>query len=231
MENNHSEMILPSEPLFTISESRGLSYLEERDLHVFAPGISTAGAVEIEMARRSSERVIVGTTIDPRGFDKTESLIKGLSLENQILVKFEDLREGCAYEDSSFDYIYSRLVLHYLSSQELDFALREFYRILKPSGKLFVVVRSKKNIPKGVEVKFDEETKLTTIPHSNGSNEIRYFHTPKSISEHIKKAKFVIKEVEEYREQLFVDFERKELSPTIRDHLIEVCAIKEDKKF
>jgi len=223
--------MIPSESLFTISERRGLSYLEERDLCVFAPGISTAGAVEIEMARRNPGRVVVGTTIDPKGFDETESLIKNLSLEGQILVRFEDLKEGCAYEDSSFDYIYSRLVLHYLSSQELDFALQEFYRILKPNGKLFVVVRSKKNIPKDVEVKFNKETKLTTILHDNGSKEIRYFHTPQSISEHIEKAKFVIKEVEEYREQLFIDFERKELSPTIRDHLIEVRAVKRDKKL
>ena len=55
--------------------------------------------------------------------------------------------------------------------------------------------------------------------------ETRYFHTPESIRKHLEKANFAIKETQEYQEQLYKDFMRKELAPIV-DHVIEVQAVK-----
>jgi len=211
---------------FAVSEKGVFSLLRDTDLSVYAPGISSAGRVEVEMANRNSERTIIGTTIDENGYRVTDKLIRDLGLQDQIEVKLEDLREKNNYPDESFDLIYARLVLHYLSAQDLDFVLEDFYRVLRPNGRLYVVVRSDENIPEDKEVMYDEKTKLTTIVHPGGSQEIRYFHSSKSIVKHIREAGFVLQDLDEYAEYLYIDFERKKRAPHV-DHLIEVCAYKE----
>jgi predicted SAM-dependent methyltransferase len=227
MSTNDSEKTNAPENKFTISEKGGLSYLRETDLAVYSPGISTAGGVEIEMARRNPNRILIGTTIDSKGFGKTAETVKELGLDNQVYVKFEDLREQNPYEEASFDFIYARLVLHYLTAQDLDFVLNDFHRVLKINGRLFIVVRSEKNISEDAQTSFDPETKLTTIEHPGGYPEIRYFHTPESIAQHLQRAGFSIEEISEYEEKLYLDFERKVESSYITDHLIEIRAFKE----
>lgn len=213
------------------SEARGLALMEENDLVIFSPGISTGGFAEINMARENSRRKIIATTIDENGLQYAREVIDAMKINDQIQTRLEDLRDGERYLPESFDFIYARLVLHYLSAQDLDKVLTNFHRILKPQGKLFIVVRSVKNIEEqGVNI-FDENTKLTTIPHYNSSGEIasleiRYFHTPKSIFVHLTRAGFSIKHIEEYQEQLYKDFMRKELAPKF-DHLLEVLATKQ----
>jgi cyclopropane fatty-acyl-phospholipid synthase-like methyltransferase len=211
----------------TISEKGGLAFLRDTDLLIYAPGISTAGRAEIEMVRRNPKRSIIGTTINQDGWGIANQTVREMGVEDQIEVRLEDLREENNYPSSFFDFIYARLVLHYLSAQDLDFVLKDFYKILKQEGRLFIVVRSEKDIPEEAEISFDSHTKLTTIEHPGGSSEIRYFHTPENITKHLQEAGLVINQIDEYEEKLYIDFERKQESPYITDHLVEVCAHKE----
>lgn len=215
---------------WSISEERGLWLIEDDDLVVFSPGMSTAGFAEIRMAQANPRRKVIATTIDESGLEFAQEVIGGVNLHGQIETLLEDLREENRYPDNSFDFIYARLVLHYLSAQDLDKVLCDFYRTLRPNGTLFIVVRSVKNIPEREDITFDQETQLTTIPHYDNQGEVtsletRYFHTPESIAEHLGNAGLNIRQIAEYREQLYKDFMRKELSP-IFDHVIEVLGEK-----
>lgn len=213
------------------SEEHGLAKLSPNDLTIFSPGISTAGFAEIRMVQDNPDRRVVATTIDEKGLIFAREIIEAIGLTNQIETKLEDLRESGEYPDNFFDFIYARLVLHYLSAQDLDIVLAEFKRTVKPNGKLFIVVRSEKNITESSdEATYDEATKLTSIPHyhSNGELrylEVRYFHSPETIREHLEKAGFTIVSIEEYQEHLYKDFQRSELSDRV-DHVIEVQATK-----
>jgi len=211
------------------SEEHGLASIRRDDIIVFSPGISTAGFAEIRMARGNPQRKVIATTIDKKGLGFAEQVIGEVGLTDQIETRLEDLREA-NYQDNYFDFIYARLVLHYLSSQDLDSVLANFHRILKDGGKLFVVVRSDKNIPKSDDLSFDEETQMTSIPHYDDEGNIsymetRYFHTSQTIRQHLEKANLNVDEIQEYQEQLYKDFMRKEISPNV-DHVIEVHASK-----
>lgn len=212
------------------SEEHGLALLEDSDLSIFSPGISTAGFAEIRMARGNPRRRIIATTIDQKGLQFAEEIITGVGLQNQIETKLEDVRYG-EYPPGSFDFIYARLVLHYLSSQDLDKVLAKFSSFLKPTGRLFVVVRSEKNIDRSDNnVAFDPDTHFTTYPNYDEERNIkkmsiRYFHTPESMTEHMKKSGFRISNLQEYEEQLYKDFMRREISPN-KDHVIEIVASK-----
>jgi hypothetical protein len=108
----------------------------------------------------------------------------------------------------------------------------ELHRILKPSGKLFVVVRSTEcPDAKRANVEFDTITHLTTCTvedqHSGRSyNYSRFFHTEDSIRHYIEKAGFDTLYTKAYDEQLFIDFMRTETAPTT-DNIIELLARKE----
>lgn len=173
----------------SISEEHGLALLSKTDLNVFSPGISTAGFAEIRMAKQNKERKIVATTIDDKGLDFANEVIKQMGLGSQIETRNEDLRSS-DYPENYFDFIYARLVLHYLSYSDLDNVLSMFYKSLKNNGRVFVVVRSIKNVDyNDPNITFDSNTKLTTIYYRNkegqvDGNSVRYFHTPKSMSEH-----------------------------------------------
>ena len=210
------------------SEERGLALIDDSDLVVFCPGISSAGFAEIRMARANSRRKVIATTIDVKGLAFAEEVINEVGIKDQIETRLEDLRGECSYPNEYFDTIYARLVLHYLSSQDLDKVLADFHRTLKQNGRLFIVVRSVKNVPDREDITYDDQTKLTTITHYQENGEVRYiesryFHTPESICWHLEKAGFSIEDVEEYQEQLYKDFMRKELAPNL-DHVIEVQA-------
>lgn len=215
------------------SEKHGLSLIEQHDFTIFSPGISTAGFAEIRMTRGNPQRKVIATTIDKKGLDFAKQVIEEVGLATQIETRLEDLRGAGDYPDNFFDFIYARLVLHYLSSQELDVVLANFNRILKNSGKLFVVVRSAKNILGRDDLSFDDKTQMTSIPHHDSEGnvsymETRYFHTPETIQQHLERAGFDVGEIQEYQEQLYKDFMRKEISPNV-DYVIEVIASKTSK--
>src|SRR5262245_49451875 len=147
----------------SVSEDNGIAALDSSDLKVYSVGISTGGAAEMRMAKALPTRHIIATTVDEEGVEYAKKCIKQEGLEEQIMVKLEDVSKPLPYTDGHFDFIYARLVLHYLSKQALDKALTELRRVLKPNGRMFVVVRStESDDAKAPDGTFDPETNLTT---------------------------------------------------------------------
>jgi SAM-dependent methyltransferase len=213
------------------SEDNGIAFLTDNDREIYSVGISTGGIAEICMAEANSDCHIVATTLDKEGVAFAQKFIKGKHLEHQIEAKIEDVAAPLPYKYSHFDYIYARLVLHYLPKSKLDIALAELHRILKPGGKLFVVVRSV-NCPDAKDPKatYDPETGLTTCVHTDEKTgrthtSVRYFHSEESIRKHVMEAGFAIEHVTSYDERLFTDFMRTKLAPH-DDNVVELVAIK-----
>lgn len=177
------------------------------------------------MANADPKRHIVATTIDVEGAAFARQYIEKASLLSQISIKMEDVAKLLLYADGYFDFIYARLVLHYLPKNDLVRALGELHRVLKRGGRLFVVVRSLDCLEaQGTGVKFDPESGMTTYV-SNGHSYSRHFHTEASIQNYLSAAEFGIKHVKSYEEQLCIDFQRTQLSCHV-DILIEVLATK-----
>jgi len=215
----------------SISEDHGIAALTDKDLQVYSVGISTGGVAEVRMAELSPKRHIVATTIDEAGAAFAKEQIAERHVENQIDVKIEDVAQPLLYPDDHFDYVYARLVLHYLPKNQLISALAELHRVLKPGGQLFVVVRSTK-CPDAVrkEAHFDSATNLTTctfVDEKTGRKHSysRYFHTEASIREYVSEAGFSVSYTKAYNEHLFIDFMRTEIAPEA-DNVIELLALK-----
>jgi ubiquinone/menaquinone biosynthesis C-methylase UbiE len=212
------------------SEDNGLAVLTDNDLTIYSVGISTGGVAEIRMAQTNPRRQIIATTIDAVGADFAEQQIAKAGYGQQIETKLEDVAKPLPYPDNTFDYVYARLVLHYLTEQELICALAEQHRILKPAGKLFVVVRSTK-CPNALQDNntFDPITHLTAYTYTNKTGEKkllrRFFHTEESIGDYVRDAGFSMRYIKSYDEQLFSDFER-EIQATDIDNVIELLAVK-----
>ena len=210
--------------MLSISEKNGIDLLEEKDINILSVGISTAGAAEIEMAKKNPKSHIIATTIDEDGMKNTQKIIKDFKLEERIELKIEDITKKLDYKDESFDYVYARLVLHYLDNQ--------INRILKKNGKLFVVVRSVNAWEAKLEgPSYDEETGLTKHPdlRTYGTDNVKYcyrrLHSEGSIREFLEKAGFLVKHIKTYEECLSVDYDRKNMNEKVSE-LIEVLATK-----
>lgn len=215
----------------SISEENGIAKLRNTDNIIFSPGISTAGFAEIRMVKDNPSRKVIATTIDQKGLDFANATINKLGFEKQIETKLEDLSGEWNYPENYFDFIYARLVLHYLSKSNLEKVLKNFNYSMKKGGLLFVVVRSVKNIDQNDKnVLYDPETSFTTVKYYDKNGKVegeskRYFHTQESISEHLKLAGLTIMESKEYKERLYKDFMRNEISP-VEDFVIEVLCKK-----
>lgn len=214
---------------FSESENAGIEWMPEDAQHVLSVGISTGGVAEIRMAELNPLRRIIATTLDEKGIDFAKKQIDDLGLSHQIDVKLEDVSKPLPYVEKSFDYIYARLVLHYLSKTELDAALYGLHKVLKPTGRFFAVVRST-DCPDAQreDASYDPDTGLTrcTVDEEGRAYSYkRYFHTQATITEHIEKAGFEVVSVIQYDEQLYKDFMRQEIADTT-DNVIEIRATK-----
>lgn len=214
----------------SISEGHGLEAMPTDALSIYSVGISTAGAAEIRMAEANPKRHVTASTIDKQGVAESQKKVKELGLSDRIEVKLEDVAQKLPYADNTFDYIYARLVLHYLTKQQLPETLAELYRTLKPGGKLFIVVRSTKNIDANERATgYDEHTGFTTFTTRPNTDlaEVRkrFFHTPESIASYVEKAGFKVIHNEQYDERLYHDYGRTILAQH-SDNLIEVIATK-----
>ena len=215
---------------FSESELHGLDAISIVDKNILSAGISTGGKTEIEMMRRFPDAHVTATTIDKEGVEHSKQMVLREGLTEKIEVKYEDVSAALPYEDSSVDYIYARLVLHYLPNQRLDASLQEFSRILKPGGKVYIVVRSTEcpdaKMP-GNE--YDEATGITTYhpvdPSGQRRSSVRRFHTVDSINGFVGKY-FKIEYTKQYDERLYRDYARTQQSPHT-DNVIELLAIKE----
>ena len=109
----------------SVSENNGIATLSDDDLQIYSVGISTGGIAEMRMAELNSQRMITATTIDVKGANFAKEHIEAKGLSSQVIVKIEDVSKTLPYEDDSFDFIYARLVFHYLPKIELIQALSE----------------------------------------------------------------------------------------------------------
>lgn len=209
----------------SISENNGIRFLDGSCRKIYSVGISTGGVAEMRMAREDTKRHITATTIDLKGVAYAKQRIHEQGLAEQIDVKVEDVAKPLPYKQGAFDYVYARLVLHYLEKEALLRALKELYRILRVGGRIFVVVRSTKCPEAQDKQAMYDATSCMTTYTSGGHAYSRYFHTERSIQEALILAGFSIEHTSAYDEQLCVDFERTQKARHI-DHLIEVLAIK-----
>jgi len=210
----------------SISEQNGLALLQDDDLNVLSVGISTGGAAEIQMLelekprQTDRQRHIIATTIDEKGLADTKKIIEELGLSDRIEAKLEDVSKPMPYADGYFDFIYARLVLHYLNDNEMKCALAELHRVLKDGGRMFVVVKSVKDYTNSLPgAEFNPETGFTKtpIPKTIGTDSVRWrnrrLHTKETIENFLNQAGFdVVDCTKEYNEQLFHDYMRTEVA-------------------
>lgn len=202
---------------FSISEEHGINLIEKNDLNILSVGISTSGAAEIKMATKNINSHIIATTLDKKGMEFSKKTIKEHGLEERIEIKIEDVSKKMPYENEFFDFVYARLVLHYLDNNQLENAMKEIKRVLKENGKFYIVVRSDKEWETKLEgTTYDEKTGLTKYPKYDtlGANNVEYlsrkFFSTQSLKELLEKENFKIEYIKEYEEQLYKDYERKE---------------------
>ncbi len=216
----------------SISEEHGINLIKDEDRNILSIGISTAGSAEIKMARKNPNSHIIATTIDTKGLEFTKKIIMQEKLEDRIELRIENITEKLSYADNYFDFIYARLVLHYLNNMQLEKALSEIYRVMKKNGKFFVVVRSIEEWEAKLEgTTFEEETGFTKYPDIKtiGTDNVRYIsrrlHSRNSIEQFLLKARFKINYIQEYEEYLYRDYERMDINSK-PNKIIEVCASK-----
>jgi cyclopropane fatty-acyl-phospholipid synthase-like methyltransferase len=218
------------------SEQHGVALLPLAPATVYSVGISTAGVAERYMAQTLLAQAAEGnrifaTTLDAAGADLVRQTVQMAGLERCIDVKTEDVTGQLPYPDDYFDFIYARLILHYLSAGQLDDSLASLFRTLKPDAKFYTVVRSDECLEYRNALAYDATTKLSTyLPQTDIPGQLtvpqqRYFHSAESITSHLITAGFEVARVERYDEQLYADFGRTILSATT-DNVIEVVARK-----
>lgn len=216
----------------SISEEHGINLIENKDKNILSIGISTAGSAEIEMVRKNPKSHIIATTIDNKGLEFTRKILIQEGLEDRIELKIEDVSKKMPYTDNYFDFVYARLVLHYLDNKQLEKSLAEIYRVMKYNSKFFIAVRSIEEWEAKLEGStFDEETGITKYPDIKtlGTDKIRWIerrlHSKDSIKQFLLKAGFKIDYIQEYEEYLYRDYERIDRNPK-PNKIIEVCVSK-----
>jgi len=212
----------------SISEDRGIEILNINDLLVYSVGVSTGGLAEMKMVKKNLRTKVVATTLDLEGAKSARINILNNSLDGRVEIKIEDITKPLPYKNGTFDYIYARLVLHYLSEKKLIVALAEIYRMLKTNGKIFIVVRSNQcHQATQVGASYDHESHMTSYEETdelgNKFKIRRFFHSEESIERYIEQVGFTIDFIERYDEILYKDFVRTIPSPYV-DELIGVAA-------
>lgn len=199
------------------SEENGINLITANDLNILSIGISTAGSAEIKMAEKNRNSHIIATTIDKEGLNYTKNIIEQYGLSERIEIKLEDVSEKMPYNDEFFDFIYARLVLHYLDNENLRKALKEIKRVMKKHGRLYIVVRSRDEWEAKLEgATYDENTGITKYPQYDtlGTDKVEYLyrrlHTVDSLSSFLVEEGFDIKYIKEYKEQSYKDYKRTE---------------------
>lgn len=199
------------------SEENGINLITANDLNILSIGISTAGSAEIKMAEKNHNSHIIATTIDKEGLNYTKNIIEQYGLSDRIEIKLEDVSEKMPYNDEFFDFIYARLVLHYLDNENLRNALKEIKRVMKKHGRLYIVVRSRDEWEAKLEgATYDENTGITKYPQYDtlGTDKVEYLyrrlHTVDSLSSFLVEEGFDIKYIKEYKEQSYKDYKRTE---------------------
>lgn len=213
MENKKTKqkVVKLKEKLFKPSKTEdfGIELIPYNAENILSIGISTGGSAEIRMAKNYRGAKIIATTLDKNGMDFAKKVIAKYGVSKQIRVKLEDVRNVMPYQNDEFDIVYARLVLHYLSADELDSTLEEIYRILKPGGLFYLVMHDKndKYIKKN-KIDYDPETNLTTFSLPTKLITKRQFFSDAEIVDILINHNFKIAEFKHWKERLYTDFER-----------------------
>lgn len=219
---------------YSKSEKRGLKLLNKSMENILSIGISTGGQAELNIARKSPNAKIIATTIDEKGIEFSKEKLMNFKESERIILKLEDISKPMEYLDNTFDFIYARLVLHYLTKQELDCALKEIYRVLKPGGIFFVVARNNKEweiSKKEFVVEYDEETNITTYYEQWRKEKVvkRQFFSEEQLKNVLLEHNFKIKNVKSYKEKLYTDYERTKKNKSKKaNFLTEVVVYKQE---
>ncbi len=214
------------------SEKRAMKLLKQTYTSILSIGISTGGSAEINMAQKCQNAQIIATTIDEKGLQFSNDKIKSHPEHARIQTKIEDVSKPMPYKNSTFDFIYARLVLHYLSKQQLNDALKEIHRVLKPNGILFIVARNNKEWelkkPEFI-ISYDEKTNMTTYYEQLKKEKIqtRQFLSQEQLKTVLAEHNFRICRAKDYREYLFTDYERTNKNKSKKpNYLTEIVATK-----
>ena len=197
----------------SITENNAIKLFDSIEFNsIKSIGISTAGFIEGYYSSKGKR--VVATTLDNDGIEYMKSILKDIDGCNNIEYRCEDASQKSKDEDNSFDILYSRMCLHYLTDDELSTALNNCYRILKPNGIFYIALKSANDrMAKSSNSRVDNNTGLTIVSdYKLYGNQNRRFHTIKSISNAVKKAGFKIENIDELQERLCKDWERKILS-------------------
>ncbi len=195
------------------SEKRFLKLLDKDVENILSIGISTGGSAEINMAKVCPKAQIVATTIDEKGLLFTKEQLEKYEENSRITAKIEDVSKKMPYKGNAFDVVYARLVLHYLTKGQLECALKEIHRILKPNGIFYIVARSKSewelSKPEFI-ISYDKETNITTYYEQWEKKIIRkrQFFTEDELKEILSSHGFKIESCKSYNEYLYTDYQR-----------------------
>lgn len=168
-------------------------------------GISTGGYFEGYWAERGKK--VIATTLDRKGMEYTKNFLK--ELEN-LTFKIEDVTQNMPEENCTYDVVYSRLCLHYISDIELKKALTECYRVLKKEGHIIVIVKSLNDWTAKTEgAYYEPETGYTYTPSIKRYSKIsRRLHSIQSITEALSTVGFKVQYCNEFTETIYEDYER-----------------------
>ena len=208
------------------TEDYGIKLIPYNTQYMLSIGISTSGSAEIRMAKKYGSAKIIATTLDKDGISFAKNMIAKYGVASQVKIKFEDVRKDMIYPDECFDFVYARLVLHYLTSAELDKALKEIYRVLRPGGLFYLVMHDKNDRTILLNTKeYDPTTNLTTFLNTNGQLAKRQFFEAYELEDLLTDKNFKIASIKHWQERLFADFERTKANKK-KSKLISVVAFK-----
>lgn len=95
------------------------------------------GALAVLLARKGAQ--VTGIDISPPMLSQATQRVDGEGLADRVELKEMGAVDlDTAFLDGSFDTVVSTLVFSELSDDEIDYALAECRRILKPTGQLFI---------------------------------------------------------------------------------------------
>ena len=115
---------------------RDVAALIEPGWRVLDIGCGT-GALAVLMARRGAQ--VVGIDIAPPMLAIAARRVRQAGLEERVeLRELGAVELDGAFPDESFDCITSSLVFSELSPDEIDYTLRQCYRLLRPGGRLVI---------------------------------------------------------------------------------------------
>ena len=106
----------------------------QADQAVLDVGCGT-GTLTLMIKQTEPHAAVYGLDVDPEVLDIAR---KKAGKAGETIMLQQGMATALPYEDESFDHVFASLVLHHLTQQDKQQALREAFRVLKPGGELHV---------------------------------------------------------------------------------------------